>query len=69
MDKLGRYHVQRKVEAANGPFYVASEAGSGRPATLKLVRFTEDTSSDEQARLWRSLYDEVRAAASYLRCH
>ena len=64
MDKLGRYHVQRKVEAANGPIYVASEAGSGRTATLKLVRFTEDTSSDEQARLWRGLYDEVRAAAA-----
>ena len=64
MEKLGRYHVQRKLEAANGPVYVGSEAGSGRAAALKLVRFTGDASSDKLASVWRDLYDEVRAAAA-----
>jgi hypothetical protein len=63
MEKLGRYQVQRKVEAANGPVYLGSEAGSGRAATLKLVRFTGEASSDKLASLWRNLHEEVRAAA------
>ena len=69
MEKLGRYHVQRKEEAANGPVYVGSEADSGRSAALKLIRFTADASSDKLASLWRDLYEEVRAAAALQHPH
>ncbi len=64
MEKLGRYQVQRKVEAAGGPLYVGSEANGGRTAELRPVRFTAGASSDKLASSWRNPYDEVCAAVA-----